>query len=188
MSPASPRTFAVTPRGPVSLTASIRFVEGFAPAAIAKQSPARLSMSFCVEGTCSPVAVEVWQDDQSIVGQYVGDAAPDIVADNVARILSADINCGGFAAMGHRDPVVRRLQERYPGLRPVCFWSPYEAAVWTILSQRVRIVQAAAVKQRIAQDFGQTLELSGQRLAAFPGPDRLATVIASTPSRQRISA
>ncbi len=69
--------------------------------------------------------------------------------------------------------MVGELQRRYPGLRPVGFWSPYEAAAWAVLSHRVRIVQAAQVKQRLADEHGTTLKLDGRRLDAFPAPATL---------------
>jgi DNA-3-methyladenine glycosylase II len=53
--------------------------------------------------------------------------------------------------VGERDPVVGEVQHRYPGLRPVGFWSPYEAAAWTIIGHRIRITQAAAIKGRHAR-------------------------------------
>jgi DNA-3-methyladenine glycosylase II len=61
------------------------------------------------------------------------------IRDQVARILSLDLDGSGFAAVGRADPVVAGLQRRYPGLRPVSFWSPYEAAAWAIIGQRIRI-------------------------------------------------
>ena len=78
--------------------------------------------------------------------------------------------------MGERDPVVGRLQARYPGLRPVCFFSPYEAAAWAIIGNRVRIVQAAKIKASMARELGPVVEVRGEREHAFPGPLRLATL------------
>jgi DNA-3-methyladenine glycosylase II len=63
-----------------------------------------------------------------VVGEVFGDADPEAVRDQVARILSLDVDGSGFPAVGRRDPVVGGLQARWPGLRPVGFFSPYEAA------------------------------------------------------------
>ena len=49
-------------------------------------------------------------------------------SDQVTRILSLDVDGTGFPEVGRRDPVVGGLQARWPGLRPVGFYSPYEAA------------------------------------------------------------
>ena len=37
-------------------------------------------------------------------------------------------------------------QARLPGLRPCGFHSPYEAAAWSVLAQRLRILQAARLR------------------------------------------
>jgi DNA-3-methyladenine glycosylase II len=91
-------------------------------------------------------------------------------------MLSLDVDARAFAAVGERDPVVRRLQKRYAGLRPVCYASPYEAAAWGIISQRVRIVQAAQLKRRLAVARGATFVVGGETVVAFPAPDALAAL------------
>ena len=75
--------------------------------------------------------------------------------------------------MGKRDLVMGRLQTRYPGLRPVCFFSPYEAAAWALISHRIRITQAARIKARLAEELGPVVEIHGRKEPAFPGPSRL---------------
>lgn len=77
-----------------------------------------------------------------------------------------DVDGAGFAGLGERDPVVSTLQNRFPGLRPVLFFTPYEAAAWATVGHRIRMTQAAAVKQRLAAELGEH--------GAFPAPDRLA--------------
>ena len=94
----------------------------------------------------------------------------------VERILSLDVDGSGFPAVGERDPVVGRLQQRYPGLRPIGFWSPYEAAAWTIIGHRIRIRQAAAIKARMAAQLGDPVTFGDRVVHAFPAPDRLASL------------
>ncbi len=172
--------FTLTPVGPFSLAASIRFLEGFAPAAyngeeVKPGADAHLDLAFPVEGDWPTVGVRVRQaDDGTVAAEVVGDADRDAVRAQVTRILSLDVDGSGFPQVGERDPVVGRLQRHYPGLRPVTFWSPYEAAAWSIIGQRIRITQAAAIKAHIAERLGDTVELHGRRLAAFPAPARLA--------------
>jgi len=72
--------------------------------------------------------------------------------------------------------VVGRLQKRYPGLRPIGFWSPYEAAAWTIIGHRIRIRQAAAIKARMAAQLGEQVTFGDQVVHAFPSPARLASL------------
>lgn len=90
---------------------------------------------------------------------------------DVARILSLDVDGTKFPEID--DPVVRQLMKRFPGLRPVCFHSPYEAAAWSIIGQRIRMTQAAGIKAAIATRHGETCDVEGVEIAAFPAPERL---------------
>jgi len=92
------------------------------------------------------------------------------------RILSVDRPADGWIAAGRRDPVLGRLQADHPGLRPVLFHSPYEAAAWAMMSQRRHRSQAAALRRRLSEAAGRPFELDGQVEYAFPLPDRLLGV------------
>ena len=167
-------TFTVSPRGPYSLRAGASFLEGFAPAAHQAVDDARhLHLAFVADGGEEVAGVCLHAEDTIVVGEVFGEADPAVVRSQVERILSLDVDGSDFPAVGEHDPVVGRLQARYPGLRPVCFFSPYEAAAWTVISQRVRIPQAARIKARMTQELGPTVQVHGERLEAFPGPVRL---------------
>jgi DNA-3-methyladenine glycosylase II len=112
-------------------------------------------------------------EDGKVIVETYGEAAPEAVRSQVGRILSLDADGRGFPGVGERDPVVGALQERYPGLRPVLFWSPYEAAAWAIVGNRIRIAQAARVNARMAEELGEEVAVAGMRERAFPGPSRL---------------
>ena len=60
-----------------------------------------------------------------------------------------------------------RLQAEHPGLRPVLFHSPYEAAAWSIISARRTARQAAEVRRRLSEELGRSFELDGAM-----GPER----------------
>ncbi len=169
-------SFRITPKGPFSLEASTHFLEGFAPAAYEGRTPGHLHLSFPLEGTWETVGACVRQTDRSVVADTFGNADPTAVRAQIARILSLDVDGSGFAAVGRRDRVVGRLQRAYPGLRPVLFWSAYEAAAWTIIGHRIRIAQAAALKQRMAEKRGGSVEVHGELLHAFPAPKSLASI------------
>jgi DNA-3-methyladenine glycosylase II len=182
-------SFAIEPRGAFSLESSIRFLEGFAPAAYetpdesTDASPARrLDAAFALEGSWQVVGVRLEQagggrgevHGRVFAEHPVRRAELSAVRGQVERILSLDVDGAGFADVGARDPVIGAAQARYPGLRPVCFWSWYEAAAWAIIGQRLRIVQAAAVKQRLAHELGETVVIDGVASQAFPAPAALA--------------
>ena len=170
--------FELQPVGDYKLGASVRFLEGFAPADYqAGSEPDRLRLAFVAdgmgEGDCYAGAY-IYQDGGTVMVETYGEAEPARVRDQATRILSLDVDGRGFPEVGERDPVVGELQRRYPGLRPVLFWSPYEAAAWAIIGNRIRIVQAAKLKARMSRELGEAVRLRGEESDAFPGPSRLA--------------
>jgi len=164
------------PVGPYSLAASVRFLEGFTPAAYEGNEEGHLHLAFVADGGEDVAGVCVREEEGVILGEVYGDSGVEVVKRQVERILSLDVDGSAFPEVGQRDPVVAKLQERYPGLRPVCFYSPYEAAAWALIGHRIRIVQAAGIKNRMAEELGPTVEIHGVRQHAFPGPQKLGTL------------
>ncbi|MGZ6270063.1 MAG: hypothetical protein ACXWMU_05800, partial [Candidatus Limnocylindrales bacterium] len=85
--------------------------------------------------------------------------------------FSLDVDASGFPEVGARDPVVGELQARYGWLRPVCFHSPYEAAVNFVVGQRISMRQARAVRARMARELGDPVELENGIASADRPPD-----------------
>ncbi|HET9143652.1 DNA-3-methyladenine glycosylase 2 family protein [Actinophytocola sp.] len=167
--------------GPFDLAASARFLEGFTPASRpdAAGRPGELRFAFPAAPSWRPVGVVARQrgPDEPVCLRVAGDPSDvDAAVRHARRILSLDVDGSGFAEVGRRDPVVAELQRRYPGLRPVAFHSPYEAACWTIIGHRIRIVQAAAIKDQLARRLGTMVDVEGVELPAFPGPETLAAL------------
>ena len=168
-----PERFEIEPVGPYALAPSARFLEGFAPAAYKGGVRERLRFAFVADGLAGEEAVagvRVRQEGETVVGDVYGTADPEIVRRQVARILSLDVDGSGFPGVGKRDPVVATLQQRYPGLRPVCFYSPYEAAAWAIISHRVRMGQAAPIKARMAAALGPKSTWTTRSSTPSPAP------------------
>lgn len=168
-------TFEIQPRGPFSLKSAATFWGGFTPAAHSGlDAEGHLHLAFPVERTWQSVGVCLRQARSGVVeGEVYGEADPPSVRDQTARILSLDTDGRAFPEIASRDPVVASLQQRFPGLRPVCFYSPYEAAVWAILSQRIRNTQAAQIKRRLAEALGEHTDIHGEPMRAFPPPSAL---------------
>ena len=167
-------SFELVPMGPFSLAASAAFLEGFSPAAHRGAEAGHLHLAFVPDGEEAAGGVCLRQPDGVVVGEVFGDVDAEAMRDQVARILSLDVDGSGFPGVGERDPVVGRLQARWPGLRPVGFFSPYEAAAWALIGHRIQIVQAARIKARMADELGEVVDIHGDKRHAFPGPARLA--------------
>lgn len=168
--------FEIGARGPFSFGASVRFLEGFAPAEYDAPDRAGLRLAFPADGTWTTAGARVTprEGGAGVTVHTFGSRDPEQVCEQVARILSLDADGTGYDAVIDRDPVLRSLWERYRGLRPVLFYSPYEAAAWAIIGNRVRITQAARIKAHMADALGNHMTIGAEDVAAFPAPERLS--------------
>ena len=105
-----------------------------------------------------------------------GDGDLDAAAAQAGRFLALDVDGRGWPQVGRRDPVIAGVQAWLPGLRPCGFHSPYEAAAWSVLAQRLRIVQAARLRAELIARHGQD--------GAFPPPRTLARLHLDLPGRK----
>lgn len=165
------------PRGDFLLAQSIRFLSGFVPLSYRGHQddggPA-LRLAYATERDWRPVAVRAQQTAAGNVSATItGDAAPDPARAQLERMLSLDIDASALDDTLRGDRVASALVDELRGLRPVCFASPYEAACWAVLSQRVQMRQAARIRVRMCEELGAAVEVDGQMLHAFPGPETL---------------
>ena len=179
------RHFELHARGPYSLAASTGFLEGFAAAALAPAESDHTHWAFATDDGASSVGICLQPRADGVAVDVFGDDDPGVRA-QVERVLSLDIDGTGFAAVAERDPVVARLQERFPGLRPVLFFTPWEAAAWSAMSHRIRIRQAAAIKVRLTREVGSEIVVHGESRWAFPSPAQVlaAGVLPGLPERK----
>jgi DNA-3-methyladenine glycosylase II len=169
-------SFTIRPSGPFSLAEAATFGFGQRDA---QDLDGVMRLAFCLDGYQEQVGVEVSQDDSGDVhGTIHGPVNIDVAAvrRQVARVLSLDHDGTEFMLVGERDPVIGRLQAAAPGLRPPLFYSPYEAAAWSVLSARQRARQMMQVRRRLSEAHGRLFDLAGARLAAFPTPRELLRV------------
>jgi DNA-3-methyladenine glycosylase II len=148
-------TISLRPRGPFSLP-----------------SPLHLALT---DDSGEAVAFRaVWAEEaEEVEVDFASDLPAERVERHAARVLSLDVDGSGLAEVGERDPVVGRLLAEADGRRPVCFGTPFEAAVWAVLSQRVSMAQARRVKEALTASLGTRLEIGGAEVVAFPGPGEL---------------
>ncbi len=105
-----------------------------------------------------------------------GDGDVEAAAVQACRFLSLDVDARGWPDVAERDPVVADAQAWLPGLRPCGFHSPYEAAAWSVLSQRIRIVRAARLRDDLVREHGDG--------GAFPAPSVLRGLDLDLPGRK----
>lgn len=161
--PTSSTTLGV--RGPWSLATSRRFWEGFTPTALTTAPGEALTTTFLNEADWTTTTARVRQDGTNALVTVIGNGDLDRASEQVARFLSLDVDATMWPDIGVRDPVLGEAQAALPGLRPCGFHSPYEAAAWAVLTQRITIRQAAKLRQEIMDRHGEA--------GAFPAPDVL---------------
>ena len=162
-------TVVLRPRGGFSLSAAATFAEGF-PGTIATREKDGLRFAWAVDDDWRTAQVTLRQTPETVRGElhHVSGDTAGRARDDVERILCLDVDGEGFSEVGRRDPVVAALQQRYPGLRPVLFYTPYEAATWTIIGHRIQMTQAIRIRERLASELG--------RHGAFPAPAELRRI------------
>ena len=168
--------FTISPQGPFSLAEAAAFGFGQRDG---RDRDGVMRLAFCLDGYTEQVGVEVRQDDTGDVNGMAfmsPGTDPAAVRAQVARVLSLDHDAAEFVRAGERDPVIGRLQAAAPGLRPPLFYSPYEAAAWSVLSARRPAKQMMQVRALLSEAHGRVFALAGQELAAFPTPGRLFRV------------
>ncbi len=176
------RSFTITPLGEFSLAESAMFGFGqrMRPAGVGTRELAFdgvMRLAFCLDGGyVDQVGVELRQDDEGVHAVVHGEGALDAIQGQVARVLSLDHDARSYAEVGERDPVIGRLQRAALGLRPPLFYSPYEAAVWAMLSARRPGWQMSRIRAELSEAHGAVFELGGERLAALPTPAQLLAV------------
>jgi DNA-3-methyladenine glycosylase II len=166
----------IMPRGPFRLAAARDFAGGF-PAGIGGGGvgPGSITLAFPVEGRDASAAIELWQDDDGVVRGRT-DAPVDLLEPatrQAARSLSLDHDGTAWPAVGERDPIVGRLQREHDYLRPVCFYSAYEAVTSFVIGQRISRRQSAVIKRGLAELLGDRPTIDGTEVPAFPRPGRL---------------
>jgi DNA-3-methyladenine glycosylase II len=144
-----------------------------------------MRLAFCVDGDYERhVGVELRQDGERLqlkihpvpTAPALDDAELATIANQVARVVSVDHDGLAFERMCEADPVLARLRQAAPGFRPALFYSPYEAAVWSVVSARRARSQGITLRSRLSQAYGASFELAGQQILAIPTPTQLLGV------------
>lgn len=156
------------PGGPFSLEVARTFACGLFTASRACSSDGAVRFAFSRDHDFELAGVRLGLSDGRVVGEAFG--ATQGIERQLARILGIDRDASGFYALGRRDPVLGELLEQRRGFRPVVFFSPWAAAGWSVLTQRLRMTQAARLAEELAREAGDVVELDGVQVASFPRP------------------
>lgn len=165
---------------PFDFKKSLAFAAEFTPA-LGEQRVDRsvLRKAFEIDGICvlasmhaeeSGVHLHLYSDTDLSQAQRAK------ARDRVAFYLSLDDDLQPFYQSARQDRHFAPLLEQGHGFHQVKFGTPFEAAVWAVLTQRMAVRIARRVKDRIVERFGTSIERGGIVYRAFPSPLRLFDV------------
>ncbi len=139
-----------------------------------------MRMAFCLDGDYErQVGVETRQSGDRLelrmqaAGDPLSGADVEALRKQVARVVSLDHDGEAFHQLCLADPVLAQVHARAPGFRPALFYSPYEAAVWSIISARRARGQGISLRTRMSEQHGASFELAGTRTLCVPTPSAL---------------
>jgi len=92
----------------------------------------------------------------------------------VAKMLSANLDLGGFYEKAESSKHIGQLAERFRGLKPIVTPTVFESAAWAIMGQQVNLNFAYILKKRLVENFGRKYNRDGQDYFLFPDPIDLA--------------
>jgi len=171
-----PASFILAPEGPFSLARAADVVLRFPPLAHQPRARGGLRLGFVLDGDHRSVAVSLREVDGAVHGTVAGTGRIDVAARQVARILSLDHDATDYPRVAEQDPRLAPVMAALSGLRPVCFTSPYEAACWAVISQRITTAHAARITGELVRAHGEVVLSEGAPVQVFPRPDRLLDV------------
>lgn len=91
--------------------------------------------------------------------------------DRVAHFLSLNDDLAPFYVLAKGDPVFAEIVKKLYGYHQVKFLTPFEGAVWAILSSRNTFAAARTLKARLTETYGDGLDMLGAPYLAFPEPE-----------------
>jgi DNA-3-methyladenine glycosylase II len=168
-------TFTIAkPRG-FRLAAAADFYASFTPGSgMAAAALDHLTLAFHLDRSFEPVAVALREEGQTLRLDIAGTKDQGAVTAQIERILGLEANADAWLELGERDKVVGGLQREFPGFFTAAKASPYDAATWSVIAPRLNQRQAAKIKQALARELGERVELFGRVHHVFPRPAVLA--------------
>ena len=157
---------------PFDFGLSLSFLQGFAPmSGEQKVSNGTLVKSWIVGK--QPITVTMTDARPGIActlasNKRIDDDRADAIADRVSAFLSTNDDLSEFYALARRDTAFEPVARKLRGLHHPRFASPFEAACWGVINQRIPLAQAKRLKSALVGRWGD------EKCDAFPEASTLA--------------
>lgn len=167
----------LTPVQPFDFGKSLAFIGAFPPIR-GEQSQGALALTKAVMVAGQPVVFRLTGTEKSLAYQAWSEQPLEVLReemqDRLCFFLSLDDDLEPFYDVGRRDPAFAPLVEALHGFHQVKFMTPFENAVWAVLTQRNPMPMARRMKDALIAARGATLTLDGVPYPVFPQADQLA--------------
>jgi DNA-3-methyladenine glycosylase II len=170
------REVRIKPRGPFNWNSLLDMLGSWQPVAHFPHRDGVVTVAFGLDRSFAPAGAQLQIEGDALVGRVSDGADVDAAERQVARMFSLDVDATDYPLVGRRDPAIGRIMRAHPGLRPVLFPSPYEAAVWAVISQRIAQRQAARVKAELSESHGDLVSVNGEAVRTLPSPRALLRI------------
>jgi len=98
------------------------------------------------------------------------------VAEYIWEWFDLDQDLGEFYQMARQDRVLKKIADKYYGLRIMCIPDLFEALVWAIIGQQINLTFAYTLKKRFVEQFGENLTFEGETFWLFPSFEKIASI------------
>ena len=175
-------TATLTPLAPFDFEKTLDFLDGFTPAMDGhRRDSDRLTKAIAVDGQTivfrltSEGSVEQPRLTCTLYAEMPIKAALKAAAlDRIRFFLSLDDDLSPFYALARGDDAFMPVVDALYGYHQLKFTSPFENAVWALLSQRNLMSVSGKMKSALTERFGGRLDVAGVTYTAFPDPAQLA--------------
>jgi len=171
----------IQPASPFDFEQSLDFIQRFPPM-MGEQTLANRKLAKTISIQAQPILFELTStgtvdapqmqyrltSNRSIEPETQGK-----VEDRIRFFLSLDDLLADFYALARKDALFWAAVQRVYGLHQVKFLTPFEIAIWAVLTQRQPIAVARNLKRALKEAYGSSLEINGARYTAFPEPAHL---------------
>lgn len=153
----------------------LAFYAGRATPGVEQVVDDRYQRSVVWGGQVGSIAVRDHGGSLSLTLHRLGTDALFGIVQRVRSMFDVDAPIDDIASSFAKDPALRQLLRRNPGVRVPGAWDGWELAVRAVLGQQVSVKAATTFAGRIASRYGEPCELEDiPNARLFPEPQRLA--------------
>ena len=127
---------------------------------------------FWLDGRPVVIQLEQEHDDGPVTARAYSTSPLDGIADRVSeaahRMISARDDLNEFRAAIAGDREMAALVAGLPGLKPLRVPDLWTALIWGLIDQQLSNVSGREIRQRLAERFGPSVDVDGERVAILP--------------------